>query len=110
MAQPLVMDSFRRPHRPLGSAAVIAMLATMGLATTRAHSSVVKFALLAISILPVSGLTLSESKKEGLALFLGFVPWLCSSALFLGMTEGPLSAHVQRRPNSRSISDSFSST
>jgi hypothetical protein len=48
-AQPLDIASFNKPHRPLGSAAVMAMLVTIGLATTRAHSSGVKLALPAIS-------------------------------------------------------------
>src|SRR6478752_2364897 len=43
--------SFSKPQRPLGSAAVMAMPATIGLATTRVHSSGVKFALPAMSFL-----------------------------------------------------------
>jgi hypothetical protein len=45
------MDSFRRPQRPLGSAAVTAMPTTMGLAATRVHSSWVKLSLPAIELL-----------------------------------------------------------
>src|ERR687890_643102 len=48
-AQPLDMDSCSRLQSPPGSAAVIAMLATTGLATMRDHSSGVKLDLLAIS-------------------------------------------------------------
>jgi EAL domain-containing protein (putative c-di-GMP-specific phosphodiesterase class I) len=48
-AQPPDMLSFSRPQSPLGSAAVIAMLATFGLATMRAHSPPVKFALAVIA-------------------------------------------------------------
>src|SRR5215207_905448 len=47
-AQPLDMDSCSRLQSPPGSAAVIAMLATTGLATRRDHSSGVKLDLLAI--------------------------------------------------------------
>src|ERR1044072_3766409 len=50
-AHPPDMASLSRPQSPLGSAAVIAILVTIGLETTRAHSSEVKLAFPAISFL-----------------------------------------------------------
>src|SRR5215207_9966192 len=47
-AQPLDIDSCSRLQSPPGSAAVIAMLATTGLATRRDHSSEVKLDLFAM--------------------------------------------------------------
>src|SRR5829696_8125759 len=52
-AHPPAIPSCKRPQRPLGSAAVIAVLATIGEATTRLHSSALKLALLAIAQLLV---------------------------------------------------------
>jgi hypothetical protein len=50
-AQLPVIPSFNKPHKPLGSARVMAALATIGEARTRLHSSGVKFKLSAIMIL-----------------------------------------------------------
>ena len=47
-AQPPAMPSFRSPHTPLGSAAVIAIPAIIGLESSRLHSSAVKVVLSAI--------------------------------------------------------------
>src|SRR5829696_3126722 len=52
-AHPPAIPSCKRPQRPLGSAAVIAVPATIGEATTRLHSSALKLALLAIAQLLV---------------------------------------------------------
>ena len=46
-AQPPAILSFNRPQTPLGSAAVMAMPAIIGLASTLPHSSAVKFAFVA---------------------------------------------------------------
>ena len=48
-AQPPAMPSFKSPHTPLGSAAVIAIPATIGLERSRLHSSAVKVDLSAIA-------------------------------------------------------------
>src|SRR5215831_3813977 len=47
----LANDSFRRPHSPVGSAAVMAIPAFMGLLKSSAHSSLVKLVLSAIESL-----------------------------------------------------------
>src|SRR5262249_56911032 len=44
-------DSFKRPHSPLGSAAVIAIPAFTGLLSSSDHSSLVKFVLSAMDVL-----------------------------------------------------------
>src|SRR5918993_4827849 len=51
-AHPPAMPSFMRPHRPLGSAAVIAAAATIGAARMWLHSSELKALLLAIVVSP----------------------------------------------------------
>jgi hypothetical protein len=48
-ALPPANDSFRSPQSPLGSAAVTAMPAIIGLSRSKVHSSLVKLALSAIA-------------------------------------------------------------
>src|SRR3954454_51681 len=49
-ALPPANDSFKRPQRPLGSAAVMAMPAIIGLSSSSVHSSFVKLALSATTV------------------------------------------------------------
>src|SRR5712692_3088924 len=51
-AAPPAKDSFKRPQSPLGSAAVMAIPAIMGLFKSSVHSSFVKLVLSAIDIPP----------------------------------------------------------
>src|SRR5262245_61084429 len=51
-AAPPANDSLRRPNSPLGSAAVMAIPAFMGLRKRRAHSSLVKLVLSDMTLLP----------------------------------------------------------
>src|ERR1700722_4143968 len=74
-ASPPANDSFKRPHRPLGSAAVIAMPAIIGLFRSNAHSSAVKLDLSAIDLPPERGrIARSHIKATGARLTLGYVP------------------------------------
>ena len=51
--KPPAMPSFNKPQTPLGSAAVMAIPATIGLESSLPHSSVVKFDLTAIWRVPL---------------------------------------------------------
>src|SRR5277367_3933043 len=64
-AAPPAKDSFKRPHSPPGSAAVMAIPAIIGLFRSSAHSSFVKFVLSAIDIPPHVHPTLPGIKSGG---------------------------------------------
>src|SRR5215469_2144568 len=55
-AEPSAKLSFRRPHRPLGSAAEIAIPAIVTLSRRSFHSSGVKFDLSAIEVTPLDAM------------------------------------------------------